>query len=201
MAFTVYLGIPYPNTPLFFEKVRREVGKLFQLAAARNAKAVGTVYVGYAHQKPRMSGHGVLVYLVWSNEQSIYRIIAPDRVAPQNGWTYKAGAEMGSEVYIKESRHSVRRLATVVFHEALHNLMDATDATLHYIGGPICHCEYEQAKNDKDIEKDLIIMSNAMMLPRPQWETGFDIVSEKLERDRQGKSSAITPFAMRPAWA
>jgi hypothetical protein len=94
-----------------------------------------------------------------------------------------------------------RRLATVVFHEALHNLMDANDATLHGIGGPICRCEYEQARNDKNIEKDLIIMSNAMMQPRPQWEDGFDIVAEKLERDRQGKSSAITPFAMRPAWA
>lgn len=172
--FNVWLANPQQLT-YNWQVLCEEVAKHF-LHVIRKSNEFGSVTVRSTMTKPVLHANELLVYVLGSRHHSV----VDDEFGPggdTGGYTafQRSGNHLtASEVYMhpegEEVRLNPRKLAIMVYHEAMHNILQEGNE-LHRRGELAAKpVNYDTAKHRKNDDKD---MARALSRMAPQWLNGW----------------------------
>jgi hypothetical protein len=190
--FNVYLGTPAPkgetagwSAPpgergnINYSLIRSTLEDWFTRVAARTP--FRTARVQYTSTAPRLNPPDILVYLVWSPDESLR--VLDGSTGPRIDWGGSTGRRPGgkvlSEVYLSKCATPVLT-AVAIFHEAMHNKLDRWEGRgpnqfLHSYPGVELGSANGVAATSGPSDADEFLMMSHLGEPVPQWTDGFDL--------------------------
>jgi hypothetical protein len=188
-TFNVWLGNPQA-LKYYWNDLCEEVYKHFKYVTAQHGE-FSRVLVRSTMTKPVLHANELLVYIINAKPSSVVsqRFGSGGGTGGYTAFERSGSHVTASEAYMHasgdEARLKPRELAMIIYHEAMHNILQEGDE-LHRRGGLAAeNIHYDTAKHRTENDK---AMAKALSKMAPQWLDGWNYAKpfEKIDIHKSG---------------